>query len=68
MDNSLLLKNIETCRLEMIMLCKKYGMSSEHVIDCSKKLDLLLNEYEQRRRGIPLKELKLKKTPNQNLT
>lgn len=46
MQRSLLLKQIETCREEMITLSELYGMSSVEVVDCSKKLDHLLNEYE----------------------
>lgn len=40
-----LLKNIEKTRLEMISLAHKYGYSNPSVVQCSQKLDLLLNTY-----------------------
>ncbi|WP_264760447.1 aspartyl-phosphate phosphatase Spo0E family protein [Neobacillus sp.] len=42
--NSLLL-NIEKTRLEMIHLAFLYGYSNPNVIQCSQKLDSLLNVY-----------------------
>lgn len=46
MNKSLLLEKIEICREEMITLSDLYGMTSEVVIQTSKKLDNLLNEYQ----------------------
>lgn len=46
MSESLLLEKIEICREEMITLSDLYGMTSEVVIQTSKKLDGLLNEYQ----------------------
>lgn len=46
MSESLLLEKIEDCRKEMITLSDLYGMTSEVVIQTSKKLDILLNEYQ----------------------
>ena len=43
----LLLSKIETCRKEMIALSNTYGLTSHQVIQSSKKLDELLNRYEQ---------------------
>lgn len=40
-----LLKNIEETRLKMILLARKYGYSNPTVVQCSQKLDLLLNAY-----------------------
>ncbi len=40
-----LLSNIEKTRLEMILLAHQYGYSSPNVVQCSKKLDHLLNVY-----------------------
>jgi stage 0 sporulation regulatory protein len=40
-----LLKNIEKTRTEMISLADQYGYSNPTVVQCSQKLDLLLNAY-----------------------
>ncbi|MDP4103529.1 MAG: aspartyl-phosphate phosphatase Spo0E family protein [Bacillota bacterium] len=40
-----LLMNIEKTRLEMIVLAHQYGYSNPTVVQCSQKLDLLLNAY-----------------------
>ncbi|MCQ6278934.1 aspartyl-phosphate phosphatase Spo0E family protein [Bacillus sp. EB600] len=40
-----LLKNIERTRLEMVALAHQYGYSNPTVVQCSQKLDLLLNAY-----------------------
>lgn len=40
-----LLKNIEKTRGEMISLAYQYGYSNPTVVQCSQKLDLLLNTY-----------------------
>lgn len=40
-----LLKNIEKTRVEMISLAFEYGYTSPAVVQCSQKLDLLLNNY-----------------------
>lgn len=45
MRKSLLLK-IEQCREEMLTLSDLHGMTSEIVLQSSKKLDDLLNEYQ----------------------
>jgi hypothetical protein len=42
---NLLLSNIEKTRLEMIHLAHQYGYSNPSVVQCSQKLDLLLNVY-----------------------
>lgn len=42
--NDLLLK-IENTRMEMISLATQHGYSSPNVIQCSQKLDRLLNTY-----------------------
>jgi hypothetical protein len=42
---NLLLSNIEKTRSEMIVLAHQYGYSNPSVIQCSQKLDLLLNVY-----------------------
>ncbi|WP_010099565.1 aspartyl-phosphate phosphatase Spo0E family protein [Ornithinibacillus scapharcae] len=41
-----LLQKIEQCRKEMIALSDTYHLTSEVVVETSKKLDLLLNEYQ----------------------
>ncbi|MGY0693973.1 Spo0E family sporulation regulatory protein-aspartic acid phosphatase [Virgibacillus sp. FSP13] len=46
MDNSILLKKIEQCRDEMITLGCSHGLTSEIVVQSSKQLDKLLNEYQ----------------------
>lgn len=46
MSQSLLLEKIESCREEMISLSDLYGMTSDVVIQTSKQLDILLNEYQ----------------------
>jgi hypothetical protein len=40
-----LLKNIEETRKTMIVLAHQYGYSNPTVVQCSQKLDLLLNAY-----------------------
>lgn len=35
---------IENHRRKMFELANKYGFSSEQVVDCSQKLDILLNQ------------------------
>ncbi|WP_157273159.1 aspartyl-phosphate phosphatase Spo0E family protein [Neobacillus bataviensis] len=40
-----LLSNIEKTRLEMILLAHQYGYSNPSVVQCSQRLDLLLNVY-----------------------
>jgi hypothetical protein len=40
-----LLKTIEKTRLEMTLLAYQYGYSNPTVVQCSQKLDLLLNAY-----------------------
>lgn len=52
MNTSLLLKRIEACRKEMISLSEKHGMASVPVIESSKKLDNLLNQYERAKNSI----------------
>ncbi|SFE18500.1 Spo0E like sporulation regulatory protein [Lentibacillus persicus] len=43
---SILLEKIEKCRLEMLELSKQYGLTSTPVVQSSKRLDDLLNQYE----------------------
>lgn len=38
---------IESCRYEMISLAVKTSLSNIDVVELSKKLDYLLNEYQQ---------------------
>jgi hypothetical protein len=40
-----LLSIIEKTRLEMVDLAHQYGYCSPNVVQCSQKLDLLLNHY-----------------------
>jgi len=40
-----LLVDIEKTRLEMVQLAFQYGYSNPHVVQCSQKLDTLLNVY-----------------------
>lgn len=40
-----LLSSIEKTRIEMIDLAQQYGYSNPSVVQCSQKLDLLLNIY-----------------------
>jgi hypothetical protein len=40
-----LLSDIEKTRIEMIDLAQQYGYSNPNVVQCSQKLDLLLNVY-----------------------
>lgn len=40
-----LLESIEKTRMEMISLAYQYGYSNPTVVQCSQKLDLLLNAY-----------------------
>ncbi|MCM2531205.1 aspartyl-phosphate phosphatase Spo0E family protein [Neobacillus pocheonensis] len=42
---SSLLTTIENTRLEMIDLAHQYGYCSPYVVQCSQKLDTLLNDY-----------------------
>jgi hypothetical protein len=41
-----LLLQIEQCRKEMITLSDTYKLTSEVVVETSKKLDYLLNQYQ----------------------
>ncbi|WP_245799116.1 aspartyl-phosphate phosphatase Spo0E family protein [Virgibacillus siamensis] len=45
-NNSLILEKIEQYRDEMIILSNDHGLTSEIVIESSKKLDDLLNTYQ----------------------
>ncbi|WP_242637714.1 MULTISPECIES: aspartyl-phosphate phosphatase Spo0E family protein [Bacillaceae] len=45
---NLLLSNIEKTRMEMILLAHQYGYSNPNVIQCSQRLDLLLNVYNKK--------------------
>lgn len=45
MSMNYLLSDIEKTRIEMIDLAKQYGYSNPDVVQCSQKLDLLLNVY-----------------------
>lgn len=40
-----LLSNIEKTRVEMVELAHRYGYSNPYVVQCSQKLDSLLNVY-----------------------
>jgi hypothetical protein len=40
-----LLSTIEKTRIEMIDLAQQYGYSNLNVVQCSQKLDSLLNDY-----------------------
>lgn len=40
-----LLSSIEKTRTEMVNLARQYGYSNPNVVQCSQKLDLLLNVY-----------------------
>jgi len=42
---NILLSNIEKTRLEMVELAHLYGYSNPNVVQCSQKLDSLLNVY-----------------------
>ncbi|MEH7109099.1 MULTISPECIES: aspartyl-phosphate phosphatase Spo0E family protein [Bacillaceae] len=44
-----LLTNIEKTRLEMIHLAHLHGYSNPIVVQCSQKLDRLLNTYDKKR-------------------
>ncbi|MDY0407133.1 aspartyl-phosphate phosphatase Spo0E family protein [Virgibacillus sp. 179-BFC.A HS] len=44
-----LLNQIEKRRQEMIALAAQYGLNSEVVIEKSKELDKLLNEYQRKK-------------------
>ncbi|HLR63294.1 MAG TPA: aspartyl-phosphate phosphatase Spo0E family protein [Lentibacillus sp.] len=47
MDNhSILLKKIEEGRHEMLALSRQYGLTSLAVVESSKRLDDLLNQYQ----------------------
>ncbi|QED45993.1 aspartyl-phosphate phosphatase Spo0E family protein [Cytobacillus dafuensis] len=46
MCKNVLLKDIEDCRKEMIKLASHSSLSDKQVLDMSKKLDQLLNLYE----------------------
>ncbi|MUK89327.1 Spo0E family sporulation regulatory protein-aspartic acid phosphatase [Ornithinibacillus sp. L9] len=50
MEN-ILLKKIEKCRREMIALSFSHGLTSEAVVQTSKRLDALLNEYQRKKVG-----------------
>jgi hypothetical protein len=43
-----LLSDIEKTRIEMIDLARQYGYSNPNVVQCSQKLDLLLNVYKDK--------------------
>ncbi|MDQ1001034.1 hypothetical protein QFZ28_001434 [Neobacillus niacini] len=43
-----LLSDIEKTRMEMINLARQYGYSNPNVVQCSQKLDFLLNVYENK--------------------
>ena len=43
-----LLSDIEKTRIEMIELAQQYGYSNPNVVQCSQKLDLLLNVYKDK--------------------
>jgi hypothetical protein len=43
-----LLSDIEKTRMEMMDLARQYGYSNPNVVQCSQKLDLLLNVYENK--------------------
>jgi hypothetical protein len=43
-----LLSTIEKTRLEMIHLAHLYGYSNPNVVQCSQKLDSLLNVYDKK--------------------
>ncbi|WP_188456741.1 aspartyl-phosphate phosphatase Spo0E family protein [Virgibacillus oceani] len=45
MNKSILLEKIEQCREEMITLSCSYGLTADVVVQSSKQLDKLLNEY-----------------------
>jgi hypothetical protein len=47
MNLNILLKEIERCRAEMIQLALHKSLSDEKVIEVSKKLDNLLNQYDK---------------------
>ncbi|MBM4765409.1 aspartyl-phosphate phosphatase Spo0E family protein [Bacillus sp. B15-48] len=51
MKLNILLKEIENCRKEMVNLASKYSLSHGEVIETSKKLDKLLNEYSKKSRS-----------------
>lgn len=44
-----LLVKIENTRSEMIMLAQQYGYCNPDVVQCSQKLDLLLNVYHNKK-------------------
>lgn len=46
MDNSILFEKIEQCRVEMITLGSSHKLTSDAVVQSSKQLDELLNEYQ----------------------
>jgi len=50
MENSMnsLLSIIEKTRTEMIVLAHLYGYSNPNVVQCSQKLDSLLNDYSKK--------------------
>lgn len=50
MENSMdyLLSDIEKTRIEMIYLAQQYGYSNPNVVQCSQRLDLLLNVYDNK--------------------
>jgi stage 0 sporulation regulatory protein len=43
-----LLSDIEKTRIEMIGLAQQYGYSNPNVVQCSQKLDFLLNVFENK--------------------
>lgn len=50
MQKASLLKQIEQCRAEMITLSYSYPMTDDVVVQSSKKLDDLLNQYQNETR------------------
>lgn len=52
MQKASLLKKIEQCRAEMIMLSHSYRMTDDIVVQSSKKLDALLNQYQDKARPV----------------
>lgn len=48
-SNNKLLFTIEKTRIEMINLAHRYGYCSPNVVQCSQKLDVLLNVYNKQK-------------------
>jgi hypothetical protein len=51
-QNASLLKQIEQCRAEMITLSYSYPMTDDVVVQSSKRLDDLLNQYQNKTRPV----------------